>query len=126
MAGQLQPPSHLRNCVLGCGVHQAVPLSEHLCVCACVRACAAPNVSMLDSRLAAWFRSMPAHSGAAAAFIVAPPAPPRPPACSGVSDQLLGVLITVQRFWKPSLINAVLPVVLVYALGMFVFFTGET
>ena len=37
---------------------------------------------------------------------------------SGITDQLLAVVITVERFWKASLINSVLPVVLVFCLGM--------
>ncbi|KAL4422476.1 hypothetical protein ABPG75_008673 [Micractinium tetrahymenae] len=44
---------------------------------------------------------------------------------SGVTDQLLAVLITIERFWKPSLINSVLPVVLVFLLGMFIFVCEE-
>lgn len=43
----------------------------------------------------------------------------------GVTEQLLGVYITVERFWKPSLINAVLPVILVFLLGLMIFFLSE-
>lgn len=43
----------------------------------------------------------------------------------GVEDQLLGVYITVERFWKPSLINTVLPVILVFLLGLMIFFLSE-
>lgn len=45
---------------------------------------------------------------------------------NGVTDQHLAILITVERFWKPSLINAVLPVVLVFTLGLMTFFTSES
>ncbi|PRW60468.1 ligand-gated ion channel [Chlorella sorokiniana] len=45
---------------------------------------------------------------------------------SGVNDQLLAVLIEVERFWRPALINSVLPVVLVFCLAVFVFFTEPT
>ena len=45
--------------------------------------------------------------------------------CRGVEDEIIAVLVTVQRFWRPALINAVLPVVLVFFLGMLVFFTDE-
>lgn len=45
---------------------------------------------------------------------------------SGVTDELLAVLITIERFWRPALINSVLPVCLVFLLGMFVFCTEET
>lgn len=31
----------------------------------------------------------------------------------------------MERFWRPALINSVLPVILVYALAMFVFATDE-
>ncbi|KAL4419295.1 hypothetical protein ABPG77_001627 [Micractinium sp. CCAP 211/92] len=44
----------------------------------------------------------------------------------GVQDQRIGILITIERFWKPSLVNTVLPVVLVFMLGMFLFFTDES
>lgn len=44
----------------------------------------------------------------------------------GVLDQRIGILITIERFWKPSLVNTVLPVVLVFMLGMFLFFTDES
>jgi hypothetical protein len=44
---------------------------------------------------------------------------------SGITDQLVAVVITIERFWKASLINSVLPVVLVFCLGMFIFFCGE-
>ncbi|KAL4440540.1 hypothetical protein ABPG75_003541 [Micractinium tetrahymenae] len=44
----------------------------------------------------------------------------------GVTDQRIGILITIERFWKPSLVNTVLPVVLVFMLGMFLFFTDES
>ena len=30
----------------------------------------------------------------------------------------------MERFWRPALINSVLPVVLVFCLAVFVFFTG--
>lgn len=40
------------------------------------------------------------------------------------ADQILGIFITVERFWKPSLINVVLPVLLVWMLGMAIFFIG--
>ena len=43
---------------------------------------------------------------------------------STVTDQLVAVVITIERFWKASLINAVLPVVLVFCLGMFLFCCG--
>lgn len=46
--------------------------------------------------------------------------------CRGIPDQLLAVNLRVERFWRSSLINAVLPVVLVFTLGMIVFFTGKT
>ena len=42
--------------------------------------------------------------------------------CSGVNDQLLASYCAIERFWKPSLINAVLPVVLVFTLGLMTFF----
>ena len=45
--------------------------------------------------------------------------------CRGVEDQILAVLLTVKRFWRPALINAVLPVILVFFLGMLIFFTDE-
>ncbi|KAI7836836.1 hypothetical protein COHA_009337 [Chlorella ohadii] len=45
---------------------------------------------------------------------------------TGVTDQLLAVLIEVERFWRPALINSVLPVVLVFCLAVFVFFTEPT
>lgn len=35
------------------------------------------------------------------------------------------MLIEVERFWRPALINSVLPVVLVFCLAVFVFFTGR-
>ena len=44
---------------------------------------------------------------------------------SGITDQLVAVVITIERFWKASLINSVLPVVLVFCLGMFLFCCGE-
>ncbi|KAI3429737.1 hypothetical protein D9Q98_010052 [Chlorella vulgaris] len=44
---------------------------------------------------------------------------------TGIPDQLLAVNLRVERFWRSSLINAVLPVVLVFTLGMIVFFTDE-
>ncbi|KAL4436069.1 hypothetical protein ABPG77_005517 [Micractinium sp. CCAP 211/92] len=44
---------------------------------------------------------------------------------TGVPDQMVAVVITIDRFWKSSLINSVLPVVLIFLLGMFVFFIGE-
>ena len=44
---------------------------------------------------------------------------------SGVNDQLLVLMITVRRFWTASIINSVLPVVLVFCLGMFIFCCGE-
>ena len=45
--------------------------------------------------------------------------------CRGVEDEILAVLVTVQRFWRPALINAVLPVILVFFLGMLIFITGR-
>ena len=44
--------------------------------------------------------------------------------CRGVGDEIIAVLVTVQRFWRPALINAVLPVILVFFLGMLMFITG--
>lgn len=32
---------------------------------------------------------------------------------SGVNDQLIAVVLTIERFWRPALINSVLPVLLV-------------
>ena len=59
-------------------------------------------------------------------FLFNPYPASQPPSChSGVTDQHLAILITVERFWKPSLINAVLPVVLVFTLGLMTFFTSE-
>ncbi|PSC74223.1 senescence-specific cysteine protease SAG39-like isoform A [Micractinium conductrix] len=45
---------------------------------------------------------------------------------TGINDQHLVVLITVQRFWKPSLINNVLPVILVFFLALLIFACEES
>ena len=47
------------------------------------------------------------------------------PTCrSGVDQQMIAVMCTIERFWRPSFINAVLPVLLVAILGLFSFFTS--
>lgn len=49
---------------------------------------------------------------------------PSLPFCRGVTDQLVAVVVRIERFWRPALINSVLPVILVFFLAMFIFFTG--
>ena len=42
-----------------------------------------------------------------------------------VPDQRFAVLIQINRFWRPSVLNCVLPVVLVAILSLFIFFLGR-
>lgn len=36
---------------------------------------------------------------------------------NGVNDKMLAILITIERFYRPAIINAILPVALVFCLG---------
>lgn len=55
-------------------------------------------------------RNVPVASGAQLpVHVPGLPCHPR----SGVTDQLVAVVLTIERFWRPALINSVLPVLLV-------------
>ncbi|PRW57913.1 ligand-gated ion channel [Chlorella sorokiniana] len=84
------------------------------------------RLERFQGSMSSWFREnslLPSHPR--------DPNPLKPLAQQGASanaggyrdttDQILGVFITVERFWKPSLINVVLPILLVFMLGMAVF-----